>query len=1029
MRNLRMAATAALLLASATLMAIGVGTLIDDGSHDASAGDHPVSWADGTPGLDAKEHPLPLPSTKRLDEFQKILFPWILSRAYDGELGWARDKTVRDTGPYIKGKYYGTHPAVRCWYSPKVMYWLTGDPDWWPEGKASGVAKPKKPREGEIPDGGMIIKEMFTPPAARWEGKSQEEIAASLLTPTAPGWTVMIKERAGSPDGWWWGSVWKDQHLDTPDNFHYPEGGFGMACNRCHSVAEEKGTFTAARNILGFAGDPLRFFSDETWREIPKELQPFVMTHGDALPQLQSERKPGPVLPNAAFVASFNTQRKVKFSEVRPFPPESNDHVVAKPDKLDHYLTSDQCMPCHSGANSKYAFGPIMFLETEQGGLNVSPYGEWRWSPMGLAGRDPVFHAQLESERQMLRELLGDEKGTFYGDEVVNTCLRCHGAMGKRQFDHDKGVGDEYWSPDARFDPEWYYLTDQKDPNNKYAALARDGISCAICHSQVEEYPNLEEFLANSITGQFKVGPPDELYGPFEDVITIPMLNSVGKKPKHSKFMSSSRMCASCHIINLPVVDWPVGKMPDGVKHVPTEDEIQQLLASEKNPNMQGFVHRIEQATYLEWINSKYSDEFGKTEESRSCQDCHMPNSYHSPDGTIRVDPIQTKIATIEDEDYPEADHRIPTKEYSVKFRTEGFRRHTFQGLNVFLAEMFQQFGDVLGTRKGDFETGVEGLPFAIQNYVDQARHTTAKIEISKLATEGQTIDAEVRVTNLTGHRLPSGVGFRRLFVEFAVIDNTHGDERVVWISGQTNQAGVLIGERGEILPEEFFEAYEKDGESHQRYHKHHNLITSPNQVQVYEELAKNGTGRFTTSFIRRVDHVKDNRLLPMGWSKDKLKGKLPDAFLKATYPGHETDHDPEYQDGSGSDVVRYRVELPDCFDCKKMQVRVRLYSQAWAPYYLKDRFTNVPPGPEGEARRRLYYLTSHLETRGTPIEDWKFKLVEAKAVVGKPLGEGAASSTEEYERRLYPERYEKKQEEKKKKMKELGYREGKGCG
>jgi len=1027
MRNLRMAAGAALLLAAAALFVVGVAGLFEGGADEAAANDHPIEYSKGTPGVGAREHPLPMPSTKTLEEFQKVLFPWVLSRAYDGDLGWSRDKTVRDTGPYVKGKYYGTHPAVRCWYSPKVMYWMTGDPSFWPEGKAAGLAPPKEPRAGDIPDGGMIIKEMFTPPAARWEDRTKEEIDNSLFTPTAPGWTVMIKEKNGAPDGWWWGSVWKDQHIDKPESFHYPEGGFGMACQRCHAVAKEKGTFAATRNILGFVGDPLRFFSDETWRDIPKELQPFTMTHGTGLPHLQSKAAPGPTMPNAAFIHSFSSVKKVRYSAVRKFPTEANDHVVGDPVDPKHYLTSDQCMGCHSGANSKYSFGPIMFLETERGGLNVSPYGEWRWSPMGLAGRDPVFHAQLESEVSMLKGMLGEEKGGFYGDEVVNTCLRCHGAMGKRQYDHDQGVGDEYWSKDARFDPEWYYMTDQKNPKNKYAALARDGISCAICHNMVEEYPDLETFLANSITGQFKVGKPTEMYGPFEDVSTVAMENATGKKPVHSKFIGKSRVCASCHIINLPVVDWPVGKPPANVHHIPSQAEEDQLLASEKNPNMQGFAHRIEQATYLEWINSKYQDEFGATKDSRSCQDCHMSKEYHSEDGKIRVDPIQTKIATIEDEDYPEADYRVPMKDMTVKFRKEGFRRHTFQGLNIFLAEMFQQFGDVLGTRQGDFETGVKGLPFAIQNYTQQARESTAKVEITKLASEGQVIDAEVKVTNLTGHRLPSGVGFRRIFVEFVVIDATSGEERIIWASGQTNGAGVLLNEHGEILPEEFFEEHEVDGKTVQRYHHHHNLITSQNQVQVYEELAKDGKGRFTTSFIRRAEHVKENRLLPMGWSRDKLKGKLPEAFLKATYPGHETDGDPEYQDGSGTDVVRYRVTVPDCFDCKKLKVRVRLYSQSWAPYYLRDRFTDVPAGKEGEARRRLYYLASHLKTAGTAIENWKFQLVEAHAIVGEDLGLSAASQHEEYERQHQPEVHKKKQEEKAKKA--LGYRENKGCG
>ncbi len=1027
MRTYWMAAVSALTLALVAATWIGVSSMFDDGSPIAVAEEH-GSYGKDASGLGAKEHALPMPSTKTLEEFQKVLFPWVLSREYDTKLGWSQDKTVRDTGPYIKGKYYGTHPAVRCWYSPKVMYWMTGDPAFWPEGAAAGKAPQKGPREGDIPDGGMIIKEMFTPPAARWEGKTKSDIDASLYEPTAPGWTVMIKEKSGAPDGWWWGSVWKNQHLDTPDSFHYPEGGFGMACQRCHSVAKERGTFAALRNVKGFGGDPLRFFNDETWRNIPKELQPFTMTHGTGLPTLKPQREPGPNLPNAEFINSFTQMKKVRYEQVRKFPSEANDHVVGDPVDPKHYLTSDQCMGCHSGANSAYGFGPIMFLETKIGGLNVSPYGEWRWSPMGLAGRDPVFHAQLESELSQLKKEFGAETGAKYGDQVVNTCLRCHGAMGKRQYDHDQGVGENYWDAKANFDREWYYLKDQKHPKNKYGALARDGISCAVCHNMVEDYEDLGEFLANSITGQFKVGKPTEMGGPFEEVAHTSMEVATGKKPVYNPYLKKSRLCASCHIISLPVVDWPLGQPPEGVHDLPSEEEVGQLLASEKNPNMKGFMHRIEQATYLEWINSKYQDEYGpKTKDARSCQDCHMPTEYHNEDGSIRVDPIQTKIATIEDEDYPEADHRIPTKDYTVKLRTEGYRRHTFQGLNVFLAEVFQQFGDILGVRQGDFETGTKGLPFAIKNYTQNARESSAKLEITRLESAGQTIEADVKVTNLTGHRFPSGVGFRRVFIEFVVIDSASGEERIVWASGQTNRAGVLLDKDGEVLPEEFFTEHVVDGKTTQRYHKHHNVITSQDQVQVYEELARDAKGRFTTSFIHRADHAKDNRLLPMGWSKAGPSPDFPKAFLKGTYPGHETDHDPEYADGSGTDIVRYKIELPDCFDCKKLRVRATLYSQAWAPYFLKDRFTDVPAGPEGEARRRLYYLTSHLKVDGTAIEDWKFRLVRANAVGGEPLGESARSQHDEYERKHEPEKAKKKAEEEKKKQ--LGYREGKGCG
>ena len=93
------------------------------------------------PGTKSKEHSLPLPTTLTLQKYEQKLYEFVLSRTYDTKLNWIVDKGVRDTGPWIKGKYYGTHPAVRIFYSPKFMYWLTGDSSYWPEGK---VKKKKK---------------------------------------------------------------------------------------------------------------------------------------------------------------------------------------------------------------------------------------------------------------------------------------------------------------------------------------------------------------------------------------------------------------------------------------------------------------------------------------------------------------------------------------------------------------------------------------------------------------------------------------------------------------------------------------------------------------------------------------------------------------------------------------------------------------------------------------------------------------------------------------------------------------------
>jgi hypothetical protein len=66
-------------------------------------------------------------------------------------------------------------------------------------------------------------------------------------------------------------------------------------------------------------------------------------------------------------------------------------------------------------------------------------------------------------------------------------------------------------------------------------------------------------------------------------------------------------------------------------------------------------------------------------------------------------------------------------------------------------------------------------------------------IRVSPRAAGPRTLEAEVTVANLTGHRFPTGVGFRRAFIELLVFDVATGQERLVWASGRTNRLGVLV--------------------------------------------------------------------------------------------------------------------------------------------------------------------------------------------------------------------------------------------
>lgn len=857
----------------------------------------------------SRELPLPLPSTIRPEDgagYQKKLLDWLKAQSYVA-LQWNVDKGIRDTGPWINDAYYGTHKAARIYYSPNVITWLAGG------------------RQGTIPDGSMIIKEQYDAPAARWLTKTP---------PPVSDWTIMIRDSKGSADGWYWAELWVGMTLDSHDYpFNYPNAGFGIYCTRCHASAEKEQTFSALNNISGFPGDPLTFRVDDSWRDEASRS-----THHSVPP---AAAPPTPTIaPNPAFLQTFPSLGPIAADTVVNIPNETWDHIVANGQM---FVTSDQCQSCHSAANG--TFGPTMFLKNKDGkGLNVSEYTEWRWSPMGLAGRDPIFYAQLESELAYLDTVPDQATRLSLKHTVINTCFSCHGVMGKRQHDIDH--------PGTNYDPNFVFRTGS-EPGAKYGALGRDGISCGSCHHiQRDVIPPtwkgspLEFFLKFTTTGQFQTGPAEEIFGPFKDdeIVTLPMDNALKVKPKHDEYVKSSRMCGHCHTIDLPVVDKPPVR-----------------------PIEPSTVHSIEQATYLEWLNSVYQNEFGTPKkEAQTCQDCHMPRKLVNERLNVNVDPIQTRIAIIEDDSYPAAEHRAPLKDIFVRFREKDFARHELLGMNAFLLEMFSQFNDILGVRKSDYMTGTsDNLQNAQANIFEQASKRTATIE-AKTKIEGRTLSADVTVTNLAGHRLPSGVGFRRAFIELLVVEQRDGRERIVWSSGRTNSVGVIVDGEGRPLPTEFLES---------SYQKHYEVITNDDQVQIYEELTKDADGNFTTSFIRRDQDVKDNRLLPLGWTKEGPDKSLNGRYLEATYPHGNAKDDPDYRDGKGHDRLTYRLNLPADVDVSKVTVRASLYYQNIPPYFLRDRFTIG----KGDAAKRLYYIASNLNLEDTPMENWKILIASTQ--------------------------------------------------
>ena len=185
------------------------------------AGDAAGSRPRPVQGDAAPCRPLPLPSAVGVPEFERQLIPFLKNRCYGR---WEADPEVRDTGPYVNGVYYGTHPAVRVFYSPQAWDWMRGG------------------RKGDPPDGALIVKEQFAPPAA----------AAAPLN----GWSIMLRDEKGSWDGWYWSGHGTADTFD-PAKIDNKGQGFGSYCIRCHaSAVAQTSTFSSVRNVKD---DPISF--------------------------------------------------------------------------------------------------------------------------------------------------------------------------------------------------------------------------------------------------------------------------------------------------------------------------------------------------------------------------------------------------------------------------------------------------------------------------------------------------------------------------------------------------------------------------------------------------------------------------------------------------------------------------------------------------------------------------------------------------------------------------------------------------
>ncbi len=269
-----------------------------------------------------------------------------------------------------------------------------------------------------------------------------------------------------------------------------------------------------------------------------------------------------------------------------------------------------------------------------------------------------------------------------------------------------------------------------------------------------------------------------------------------------------------------------------------------------------------EQVPYLEWRNSVYAA------RGKHCQECHMP----------RIDE-PTLVSTRP----PWLEPRAP------------FWRHQFVGGNAFMLTMLKDNADVLqaNASPADFDQSIA--------------HTRRQLQKAAMLTvqgrrDGQQLELTVLVENLAGHKFPTGFPYRRAWLHVQVREGSGG---TLFESGATDDRGRIRGAG--------------DG-----YAEHLDLITGPEQVQIYEAVMGDAAGHPTRSLLRAASYLKDNRLPPLGFRPDG-----PDQASTAIQGAAARDANFN-ANGSGSDTVTYRINLGTTSG--KVEVVVTLFYQSVPP-------------------------------------------------------------------------------------------------
>jgi len=369
----------------------------------------------------------------------------------------------------------------------------------------------------------------------------------------------------------------------------------------------------------------------------------------------------------------------------------------------------------------------------------VEPMFNWQGSMMAQSMRDPLFLATMAVANQD-------------APESGDLCLRCHTPKG--------------------------WLEGRSEPTSGSALLAadRDGIMCDFCHRAIKPseigvnpFPSDATYTSTTYSvdqvylATIDSIPPVEANGMYVIAATSeprrgPLTDPASPhNSTYSPFHKESAMCGTCHDVSNPVfsADGSGRYVANEMGQPPPDVDPHALFPIER--------------TYSEWLASDYNTptgvyapQFGGNKDYvATCQDCHMRD-------------VTGKAC----------------KQGSAPTRTN-LSLHDLTGGNTFVP--------LLVSHMYPDETNATALAAGIER-ARRMLELAATMDLDVVA-DADSFKAIVRITNETGHKLPSGYPEgRRIWIELEVFDG---------VGAEVFESGEYEASEGTLEHDPYLKVYE----------------------------------------------------------------------------------------------------------------------------------------------------------------------------------------------------------------------------